>query len=151
MSDAYDALKFRRQLFLGRCDFVQGVVPLDGLPPTDRPEICVAGRSNVGKSTRINAIAGRKALARSPNTPGRAQELNFFYLGGRLYMVDLLGLPLLRVVKGEGLGVVGAATAPISPVALPPRRLRADRHPSRDLARSHEEIWALSTSSVGSL
>ncbi len=101
MSDADDALEFGRKLFAGRCDFVKGVVALDGLPPADRPEICVAGRSNVGKSTLINALTGRKALARASNTPGRTQELNFFDLGGRLYMVDLPGYGYAEAPKAK--------------------------------------------------
>jgi GTP-binding protein len=80
-----------RLLFAGPCDFVKGVVGLDGLPPADRVEICFAGRSNVGKSSLINALAGRKHLARASNTPGRTQELNFFALGPALYLVDLPG------------------------------------------------------------
>lgn len=80
-----------RKLFAGPCDFVKGVVAMEGLPPADRPEICFAGRSNVGKSSLINALAGRKGLARASNTPGRTQELNFFDLGGRMWLVDLPG------------------------------------------------------------
>lgn len=80
-----------RKLFAGPCDFLKGVVAMDGLPPADRPEICFAGRSNVGKSTLINALTGRKGLARASNTPGRTQELNFFALGEAGYLVDLPG------------------------------------------------------------
>ena len=80
-----------RKLFAGPVDFVKGVVAMSGLPPADRPEICFAGRSNVGKSTLINALTGRKALARASNTPGRTQEINYFALGDRLYLVDLPG------------------------------------------------------------
>ncbi len=89
----FDAARIEagRLLFAGACDFVKGVVALDGLPPADRVEICFAGRSNVGKSTLINALTGRKALARASNTPGRTQEINYFDLGGRLWLVDLPG------------------------------------------------------------
>ena len=80
-----------RKLFAGPVDFVKGVVALDGLPPADRLEICMAGRSNVGKSSLINALTGRKALARTSNTPGRTQEINYFALGDHAYMVDLPG------------------------------------------------------------
>ena len=80
-----------RKLFAGPVDFMKGVVAMDGLPPGDRPEVCFAGRSNVGKSTLINALAGRKALARTSNTPGRTQEINFFALGDSHYLVDLPG------------------------------------------------------------
>ncbi len=80
-----------RKLFAGPCDFVKGVVALDGLPEADRPEVCFAGRSNVGKSSLINALTGRKGLARASNTPGRTQELNYFALGEALYLVDLPG------------------------------------------------------------
>ena len=64
---------------------------MDGLPPPDRAEVCFAGRSNVGKSTLINALTGRRALARASNTPGRTQEINFFTVGARHYLVDLPG------------------------------------------------------------
>jgi GTP-binding protein len=64
---------------------------MDGMPPDDRAEVCFAGRSNVGKSTLINALTGRKGLARASNTPGRTQEINFFTLGESHYLVDLPG------------------------------------------------------------
>ncbi|MGI3209927.1 ribosome biogenesis GTP-binding protein YihA/YsxC [Roseovarius tibetensis] len=80
-----------RKLFAGPVDFLKGVVAMDGLPPADRPEVCFAGRSNVGKSTLINAMTGRKALARASNTPGRTQEINYFTCGESHYLVDLPG------------------------------------------------------------
>ena len=80
-----------RKLFAGEVDFLKGVVAMDGLPPDDRTEVCFAGRSNVGKSSLINALTGRKALARASNTPGRTQEINFFTLGDERYLVDLPG------------------------------------------------------------
>lgn len=80
-----------RKLFAGETDFVKGVVAMEGLPPADRIEVCFAGRSNVGKSTLINALTGRKGLARASNTPGRTQEINFFTAGEDYYLVDLPG------------------------------------------------------------
>lgn len=80
-----------RLLFAGQSEFVKGVVAMSGLPPADRLEVCFAGRSNVGKSTLINALTGTKALARASNTPGRTQEINFFTQGEDLYLVDLPG------------------------------------------------------------
>ena len=84
-------LEMGRRLFAGQTDFLKGVVAMSGLPPDDRLEICFAGRSNVGKSTLINAVTGRKALARTSNTPGRTQEINFFTVGDSHYLVDLPG------------------------------------------------------------
>ena len=80
-----------RKLFAGTTDFLKGVVAMDGMPPADRIEVCFAGRSNVGKSTLINALTGRKALARASNTPGRTQEINFFTIADSHYLVDLPG------------------------------------------------------------
>jgi GTP-binding protein len=88
--DAFTAEK-GRMLFAGETEFVKGVVAMDGLPPADRMEVCFAGRSNVGKSTLINALTGMKALARASNTPGRTQEINYFTAGDALYLVDLPG------------------------------------------------------------
>lgn len=94
-----EALEAGRKLFAGPVDFVKGVVALDGLPPADRAEVCFAGRSNVGKSSLINALTGRKTLARTSNTPGRTQEINYFALGGAHYMVDLPGYGFAEAPK----------------------------------------------------
>ena len=88
-----------RLLFAGPVDFLKGVVAMDGMPPADRLEVCFAGRSNVGKSTLINALTGRKALARASNTPGRTQEINFFTLGDAHYLVDLPGYGFAKAPK----------------------------------------------------
>jgi GTP-binding protein len=86
-----EAAERGRLLFARGAEFLKGVVAMDGLPPADRAEVCFAGRSNVGKSTLINALTGRKALARASNTPGRTQEINYFTLGPAHYLVDLPG------------------------------------------------------------
>ena len=86
-----EAREAGRLLFAGPVDFVKGVTAMAALPPADRVEICFAGRSNVGKSSLINALTGRKNLARASNTPGRTQEINYFALGDSRYMVDLPG------------------------------------------------------------
>ncbi|WP_171102907.1 ribosome biogenesis GTP-binding protein YihA/YsxC [Ruegeria sp. HKCCD7255] len=88
-----DALELEhgRKLFAGPSEFVKGVVAMTGLPAPDRLEVCFAGRSNVGKSSLINALTGTKGLARASNTPGRTQEINFFTQGPELYLVDLPG------------------------------------------------------------
>ncbi len=80
-----------RKLFAGPVEFLRGVVAMSGLPPADRAEVCFAGRSNVGKSTLINALTGRKGIARASNTPGRTQQINYFVLGQSHYLVDLPG------------------------------------------------------------
>ncbi len=100
-----------RKLFAGPCTFLKGVVAMSGLPPADRVEVCFAGRSNVGKSTLINALTGHKALARASNTPGRTQEINYFTLGESHYLVDLPGY--------------GFAKAPVATVEKWQRLLKA--------------------------
>jgi GTP-binding protein len=86
-----DDTELGRRLLTGQVDFVKGVVAMSGLPPADRMEVCFAGRSNVGKSSLINALTGRRMLARASNTPGRTQEINFFTAGDTHYLVDLPG------------------------------------------------------------
>ncbi len=97
-----------RLLFAGPVDFLKGVVAMVHMPPADRLEVCFAGRSNVGKSSLINALTGRKNLARASNTPGRTQEINFFTLGDERYLVDLPGYgyaeaPVAVVAKWQAL------------------------------------------------
>ena len=80
-----------RLLFAQECRFIFAAQRLDQLPPPALPEVAFAGRSNVGKSSLVNALTGRRALARASNTPGRTRQLNFFDLGGRLTLVDMPG------------------------------------------------------------
>jgi GTP-binding protein len=80
-----------RKLFAGNCDFRAGAARVEAIPIEGLPELAFAGRSNVGKSSLLNALTARKALARVSNTPGRTQQINFFDLSGRLMLVDLPG------------------------------------------------------------
>lgn len=80
-----------RLLFAGSCQFVHGAQRLDQLPAPMGPEIAFAGRSNVGKSSLVNALTGQRALARASQTPGRTRQLNFFNLADRLVLVDMPG------------------------------------------------------------
>jgi len=90
-------------LFAGPVDFLLGAVSLQSLPGADRPEVAFAGRSNVGKSSLVNALTGRKTLARTSNTPGRTQELNFFTFGDEAqtpaYLVDLPGYGYAKIER----------------------------------------------------
>ncbi len=88
-----------RKLFAQSCDFVWGTGSIESLPPQSLPEIAFVGRSNAGKSSLINAITNRKALARVSHTPGRTREINFFNLGGRLMLADLPGYGYARASK----------------------------------------------------
>jgi GTP-binding protein len=88
-----------RKIFAGECDFLWGSADLEALPPPNKNEIAFAGRSNVGKSSLVNALTGRKTLAKVSNTPGRTQQLNFFNLANHLYLVDMPGYGYAKVSK----------------------------------------------------
>ena len=94
-----EALEAARVLFARQASFVMGAVAIDGLPEPDLPEVAFAGRSNVGKSSLINALVDRHRLARASNEPGRTREVNFFLLDERLRLVDLPGYGFARASK----------------------------------------------------
>lgn len=98
-ADIAAALEEGRRLFAGSCEFVFGAQKLGQLPPQTLPEIAFAGRSNVGKSSLINALTGRKTLARASSEPGRTKQLNFFDLAQRLMLVDMPGYGFARAAK----------------------------------------------------
>jgi len=105
MTEAEKAARIERGrlLFAKRAEFMLGVVALDHLPPGDMVEVSFAGRSNVGKSSLLNALTGQNGLARTSNTPGRTQEVNFFTLGTKgedgLYLSDLPGYGYAKVSR----------------------------------------------------
>ncbi|MBI1238534.1 MAG: YihA family ribosome biogenesis GTP-binding protein [Alphaproteobacteria bacterium] len=96
-----EAIERGRVLFAQDCAFFFAAARADGLPPNTLPEIAFAGRSNVGKSSLLNALTHRRSLARVSHTPGRTREINFFALGGRLHVVDLPGYGYARVAKSQ--------------------------------------------------
>ena len=96
-----DELEAARILFAHEVSFMMGAVAIAGLPPAELPEVAFAGRSNVGKSTLINAVAGRLHLARASNSPGRTREVNFFVADEKLRLVDLPGYGFARASRGD--------------------------------------------------
>jgi GTP-binding protein len=94
-----DEIEAARRLFAGPCEFVAGAASLDSLPAVGLPEVAFAGRSNVGKSSLVNALTGRRTLARVSSKPGHTRQINFFDLGKRLFLVDLPGYGFAQVSK----------------------------------------------------
>ena len=123
-----EAAERGRLLFAGPCDFLKGVVAMDGLPPADRLEVCFAGRSNVGKSSLINALTGRKGLARASNTPGRTFGLH-------------AAMPGLQALFNQG---KAAIVANVGPLLAPTTRedFRARRVPIPPDLYSHSDQQA---------
>jgi GTP-binding protein len=103
VSETFDdaELEAARVLFARPAVFLMGAVAIDGLPPPELPEVAFAGRSNVGKSSLINAIVGQNHLARASNEPGRTREVNFFVVDDKLRLVDLPGYGWARAAKTE--------------------------------------------------
>lgn len=89
------------------CTFIAGVVDVEGLPKPHLPEVAFAGRSNVGKSSLINAVLGRKDMARASKTPGRTRQLNFFNIGDKVMIVDLPGYGYAEASKTDIKGWTG--------------------------------------------
>jgi GTP-binding protein len=96
---APELIEAGRLLFARDCRFIAGAAAIAGLPPESLPEIAFFGRSNVGKSSLVNALTGRRTLARTSNTPGRTRQINFFALDRRLMLVDLPGYGYAEAAK----------------------------------------------------
>jgi GTP-binding protein len=99
--EAEAATEAARKLFAGPCDFIWGATSADSLPPEKLSEVAFVGRSNAGKSSLVNALTGRKSLARVSQTPGATRQINFFDLGGKLMLVDLPGYGFAKRSKTE--------------------------------------------------
>ncbi|CAA7624339.1 ribosome biogenesis GTP-binding protein YihA/YsxC [Magnetospirillum sp. UT-4] len=99
--EAAGLMEAGRLLFAREVTFLRGVAALDQLPAFGLPEVAFAGRSNVGKSSLINALCGRSTVARTSNTPGRTQELNFFDISGRMILVDMPGYGFASAPKDK--------------------------------------------------
>jgi GTP-binding protein len=106
-TDSDDLFERGRKLFAGECEFIWAAAKIDGLPPMGAVEVAFGGRSNVGKSSLLNALTGRKTLARTSNTPGRTQQLNFFAVG-------VPGAEPLRLVDMPGYGFAAVSKEKIS-------------------------------------
>ncbi|TAJ34365.1 MAG: YihA family ribosome biogenesis GTP-binding protein [Reyranella sp.] len=94
-----EEIEAARKLFAGPCEFVSGAASVESLPPATRPEVAFAGRSNVGKSSLVNALTGRRTLARVSAKPGHTRQVNFFDLAERLLLVDLPGYGFAQVSR----------------------------------------------------
>lgn len=99
--DPQAAEEAARKLFAGACDFVWGATSANNFPPDSLNEVAFVGRSNAGKSSLVNALTGRKSLARVSQTPGATRQINFFNLAGRLMLVDLPGYGFAKRSKTE--------------------------------------------------
>lgn len=96
-----ESIENGRRLFASDCEFVVGAATPESIPPSRMPEIAFAGRSNAGKSSLLNALVGRKALARVSQTPGRTRQINLFRLGSRLMLADLPGYGFAHASKAQ--------------------------------------------------
>ncbi len=100
-ADRQRLLEAGRRLFAQECTFLLSAVSVADFPPPDLPEFAFCGRSNVGKSSLINALTNHKSLARTSNTPGRTQQINFFLLGSQCRLVDLPGYGYAKASKSK--------------------------------------------------